>query len=265
MRERVRQNSSFVERAILAFILPGVAGAINASGFFAVGTYTSHVTGNVARIGQELAGGHLWFATRSLAFVGWFLVGAMISTFLVLYGKRVGGRPYWRPLLFECALLFVFATVNVGSEHRAHLNSFVMTSLICLAMGVQNALVTKLSGARVRTTHMTGITTDIGIETARTIDTWREGTRGMGLAASLWHLKWFWKDTELRKLRLHVAILCSFLLGATLGPLGYIFFGHIAILVPCAILALLAAFDGWVGLTAHTLGHPTDAPAPTSS
>jgi uncharacterized membrane protein YoaK (UPF0700 family) len=265
VRESLGHNRALLERAILAFILPAVAGAINASGFFAVGTYTSHVTGLVARFGDELATGHLWMAFRAVFFVGCFFSGAMISTFLVLYGKRVGGPPYWRALLFEAALLFVFATVSVGAEHRAHINSFAMTSLICVAMGVQNALVTKLSGAVIRTTHMTGITTDIGIEAARTIDTWREGTRGMGFSAALWHLKWFWQDHELRKLRLHVAILVSFLIGGTLGPLGYLAFGHVAMLAPVAVLVALAAFDGWVGLTAHGLGHSDDSPLHTSA
>jgi uncharacterized membrane protein YoaK (UPF0700 family) len=249
------------ERAILAFILPAVAGAINASGFFAIGAYTSHVTGTVARVGHELASGNLMLALRSAAFLLFFLGGAMTATFLVLYGKRIGGPPYWRPLLLECALLFVFATVNVGAEHRAHINSFEMTGLICFAMGVQNALVTKLSGARIRTTHMTGVTTDIGIEAARALDTWREGTRGMGAAASLWHLGWLWRDDELRKLRLHLAILASFLTGAALGPVLYLSFGHIAMLVPCTVLILLAAFDAWVGLTGrlHEDERPIDS------
>jgi uncharacterized membrane protein YoaK (UPF0700 family) len=245
----------------MAFILPGVAGAINASGFFAVGTYTSHVTGTVARVGDELASGNYLLALRCAAFLLFFLGGAMTSTFLVLHGKRIGGPPYWRPLLLECALLFVFATVNVGAEHGAHVNSFEMTSLICFAMGVQNALVTKLSGARVRTTHMTGVTTDIGIEAARALDTWREGTRDMGFAASLWHLGWLWRDNDLRKLRLHLTVLGSFLAGATVGPILYLSIGHVAMLAPCGALTLLAAFDGWVGLTGrlHEDDHPIDS------
>lgn len=259
MRERFRQNRALVENAILGFILPGVAGAINASGFFAVGTYTSHMTGNVATVGNQLAMGHFWLATRALIFVCSFLGGTMISTFLVLYGNRISAPPYWRPLLLECAMLLVFATVSVGSGHRALINSLTMTALLCCAMGVQNALVTNLSGARVRTTHMTGITTDIGIESARTLHTWREGTRGMGFLPSLWHLKYLWLDDELKRLRLHVAVLSSFLIGATVGPICYLLVGHIAMLVPCAVLALLAAFDAWLGLTAHSLGQPPDA------
>lgn len=259
----MRQNRALFERAILAFILPGVAGAINASGFFAVGIYTSHMTGNVARIGDEVASGQFWLATRAMIWIGSFLCGAMVATFLVLYGKRAGRRPWWRPLLLECALLFVFATVSVGSAHRAHINSLQMTALLCCAMGLQNALVTKLSGARIRTTHMTGVTTDIGIEIARAIDLWHQRTRGLGMAGKLAQLPSFRSDPELKKLRLHLAVLGSFLLGATIGPLCYLRVGHIAMLVPCAMLAGLAAFDGFIGLTAHGLGQPTDAPVQT--
>jgi uncharacterized membrane protein YoaK (UPF0700 family) len=239
MVESLRQNKALLERVILAMVLPGVAGAVNAAGFFAVGSYTSHVTGNVARIGDELASGHLWLAVRAAILVAAFFLGALISTLLILHGRRAGGSPYWRALLAECALVFVFATVSVGSEHRAHLNSLEMTALICVAMGVQNAMVTKLSGAAVRNTHMTGITTDIGIEFGRILyDLLHPEERSV---------------VQRRRLRLHVAVLVSFLSGATVGPALYLVFGHLGMLVPCAVLLALAAFDGYVGLTAHSL------------
>ena len=264
MSERPHETRALFERAILAFILPGVAGAINASGFFAVGAYTSHVTGAVARVGDELASGHLWLAARFGLFLLCFFLGAMISTFLVLYGKRSGGAPYWRPLLLECALMLIFATVNVGSESGAHLNSAQMTSLLCFAMGLQNALVTKLSGARIRTTHLTGLVTDAGIEAARTVDHWRQ--RG-GAFPSLWN------DPDLKKMRLHVAVFGSFFVGATLGPLAYLYVGHIAMLFPCAILLGLAAFDAWIGLSGQSFGvtpsepqlHPVKNPTKIST
>lgn len=223
-------------------MLPGVAGAVNACGFFAVGTYTSHVTGNVARVGDELASGHGWLAARSLVFVLSFVAGAMASTLLILYGKRSGGSPYWRPLLLECLALLVFAGANVGTAHRAQVGSLTLTSLICAAMGLQNAMVTKISGARVRTTHMTGITTDIAIESARALDALWRRRKGFEVAAT----------ADLRQLRLHAAILASFLTGAVVGPALYLSVGHIALLLPCAMLLALAGFDGWLGLTGST-------------
>ena len=163
------------ERNVLATLLPAIAGAVNASGFFAVGTYTSHMTGVVSRAGDELAQRHFWLASRSFVFLGCFMFGAMMATALVLYSRRRAEPAYWRPLLLEAAILFSFASASVGAgSHRGvHINSFTMTSLICIGMGVQNALVTKLSGARIRTTHLTGVVTDIGIEAVKAFDRWR--------------------------------------------------------------------------------------------
>jgi uncharacterized membrane protein YoaK (UPF0700 family) len=242
MRDHVDRNRALWERATLAVMLPGVAGAVNACGFFAVGTYTSHVTGNVARVGDELASGHAWLAARSFAFVLSFVAGAMASTLLILYGKRSGGSPYWRPLLLECLALLVFAAQNGGTAQRAQVDSLALTSLICAAMGLQNAMVTKISGARVRTTHMTGIATDIAIESARALDALYRRRKGVETAVT----------ADLRQLRLHAAILASFLSGAVVGPMLYLRVGHIALLLPCAVLLALAAFDGWLGLTART-------------
>jgi uncharacterized membrane protein YoaK (UPF0700 family) len=253
MRKRFDQNRPLLERLILSFVLPGIAGAINASGFFAVGTYTSHMTGLVARIGDELASGNLWLASWALLFVAAFISGAMTATAVILHAKRHGRAPYWRPLLLESALLFVFATVSVGSEHGAQLNSLEMTSLLCFAMGLQNALVTKLSGATVRTTHLTGISTDIGIETMRGLDRWWQATRGQPLSVRLLQRPQLMEDPQLRDLRRHLAIWTSFLIGATAGPALYLTIGHIAMLVPCLLLMGLAFFDGWIGLTGRTL------------
>ena len=63
----VERNREVFERVLLAAVLPGVAGAVNASGFVLVGVYTSHVSGSVARIGDEVALGHLGLAMRAAA------------------------------------------------------------------------------------------------------------------------------------------------------------------------------------------------------
>jgi uncharacterized membrane protein YoaK (UPF0700 family) len=243
--------SARAERAILVYLLPCIAGAVNGTGFFAIGTYTSHMSGNLARIGDELAAGHFSLARGVLLLVLSFLGGAMIATLLIRHARRKGGAPYWRPLVLECVILFVFATVNVSSERGAHLGSVAMTSLLCLAMGLQNALVTKLSGARLRTTHMTGVVTDIGIELARELDAWWHGGATVPLED---------RAQTRERLRLHAAVLGSFLGGAILGPFSYLAVGHIAMLLPMSILACLALFDVRVGLSAASV-----APKPVAA
>jgi uncharacterized membrane protein YoaK (UPF0700 family) len=260
--QRFLVHKANFERNVLATLLPAIAGAVNASGFFAVGTYTSHMTGIVSRAGDELAERHWWLATRAFFFLGCFIFGAMLATALVLHARKRQQPAFWRPLLLEAALLLCFASVNVGAGHRAHINSFTMTSLICIAMGVQNALVTKLSGARIRTTHLTGVSTDIGIELMKMLDRWRQISSGSTAAERLRLLALVSRDAEAKHLRLHLRILGCFLIGATLGPAFYLLVGHWSMLIPVGLICGLAAFDVRLGLGSNAAPEPPMAVPP---
>jgi uncharacterized membrane protein YoaK (UPF0700 family) len=77
-------------------------------------------------------------------------------------------------LLFgEASLLLGFFLISrqVDGSSARTLDSVAL--LLCTAMGMQNSLVTRLSGAVVRTTHLTGVVTDLGIEMARWFRFWR--------------------------------------------------------------------------------------------
>jgi uncharacterized membrane protein YoaK (UPF0700 family) len=238
------------ERNVLATLLPAIAGAINASGFFAVGMYTSHMTGLVSRAGDSFAEHQWWLGSRVLLFLGCFIGGAMTATALVLYARKRQQPAFWRPMLLEAAVLFVFASITVGSGHGrgAHLNSFAMTSILCFGMGVQNALVTKLSGARMRTTHLTGVSTDIGIELMKTVLHWHDLSAHKPLAQRLSLLPEVGAGVEAQHLRLHLRILLCFLLGATGGAALYLVVGHWSMLIPVLLLCGLAVFDLRLGL-----------------
>ena len=236
------------ERNVLATLLPAIAGAVNASGFFAVGTYTSHMTGVASLAGDELAQAHWSVALRAFAFIGCFIFGAMIATALVLHARKKRQPAFWRPLLLEALTLFGFASLTVGASGPVHVNRFTMTALICFGMGVQNALVTKLSGARIRTTHLTGVTTDIGIELMKTLYRIREAAAGRTLGGTFRSIPEVAVDAETRHLRLHLRVFFCFIAGATCGPALYLMVGHWAMLIPVAVLCGLALFDLRYGL-----------------
>ena len=174
-------------------------------------------------------------------------MSAVAAAALILQARKRRQPPFWRPLVLEAALLLCFASLGVG-EKGAHLGDFAMTSIICAAMGVQNALVTKLSGARIRTTHLTGVTTDVAIETTKLVDRWRDASPGRPLLARLRVLASLCGDANARHLRLHLRVLGCFFAGATIGPSLYLVIGHWSILIPVAFLCLLAVFDARVGL-----------------
>ena len=149
----------------LGFTLCFVAGAINAGGFLAVHQYTSHMTGIVSSMADQIALGAydlVWDGAGGLLS---FLAGAASSAMLVNYARRHQMHSeYGLPLLVEASLLLCFGVMGASLSHVEGLFVPATVMLLCFIMGLQNAVITKLSHAEIRTTHITGIVTDIGIE-----------------------------------------------------------------------------------------------------
>jgi uncharacterized membrane protein YoaK (UPF0700 family) len=111
------------------------------------------------------------------------------------------------------------------------------------SMGLQNALVTRISGAVVRTTHMTGVLTDLGMELTHLVLFLRDQLKG-----------WVSRGAEprrrhdLRRLFFHATILLSFFFGAVMGPWLFLSMGPLALMVPSLVLMSLAYLDARIGL-----------------
>ncbi len=243
----LERNRAWLETALLSAVLPGVAGAVNASGVIALGVYTSNMTGNVAHVGDELAQGHLDGASQTLLVIGFFILGAMAATALIEQAARAGRRArYLVPLLVEATLIALFALLSIHAEtaegplqgRRWRFQHQELEATLCFAMGLQNAMVTRLSGAVIRTTHLTGITTDLGIKLVRIAYATADRLRGRPATAA----------PDMKRFRLLATIWLSFLSGATVGPALYIAIGSRAMLLPVFVLLLLALFDALLGL-----------------
>lgn len=237
------KDRSFRANASLAMVLACVAGIVNAAGFFAVGTYTSHVTGNVSKVGDELAQGHTDLAVAAAALVCSFIFGAMFASLFVEGAKRLGRARYAAALLTEAAILTAFTVVSALWDPRPAWLDLLITGGLCFAMGVQNALVTRISGAVVRTTHLTGMATDIGIEMAHLVFWLREEGRGRSLTWRVRLLFGVWKNPEFGKLMLHMAIFTAFAVGAVAGPILYLRHSHLTMLLPGFLILAMVIFD----------------------
>ena len=146
----------------LGATLSFVAGATNAGGFLAVGVYTSHMTGAVSSVADNLVLGQWVLVWLGLASVLAFLGGAMTTALMVNWCLRRNLRSaFARPLLVEAALLLIFGLFGavIESKDSVLIPSTVM--LLCYIMGLQNAVITKISSAVIRTTHVTGLITDL--------------------------------------------------------------------------------------------------------
>ncbi|MGK5067476.1 YoaK family protein [Janthinobacterium sp. AD80] len=149
----------------LGCVLALVAGAVNAGGFLAIGGYTSHMTGIVSGMADDLALGNITVALAALGAWLAFVSGAAVTAIMVNWGKRRRlHSQFAASLLLEAALLLLFGLTGNYLAAMPDVLGPVTILLLCFVMGLQNAIITKISGAVIRTTHVTGLSTDIGIE-----------------------------------------------------------------------------------------------------
>lgn len=142
----------------IAVLLSLVAGIVNVSGFLAIGKLTTNVTGHFAFFIDDISRQEFTNGLIYLVYIFSFLAGAFTSGFLI---EKTTGRKVWNfllPVLLESAIL-----TGIGFFPEIFPTDVIACSLL-FAMGMQNALVTRISNAIVRTTHLTGLFTDLGIE-----------------------------------------------------------------------------------------------------
>lgn len=215
----------------LGISLAFVAGAINAGGFLAVLQYTSHMTGIVSSMADNLVLSNMAAVATGLASLVSFTAGAAYSTILINWGRHHRMRSeYAYPLLWEALLLLCFGLMgNVLESHQA-LAVPLTVLLLCFIMGLQNAIITKVSKAEIRTTHMTGIVTDIGIELGKLvyINSQKESARYKPVR------------TNWRRLALLASLLLSFFVGGAVGAVGFKSAGYVTT-IPLAVFLIVLA------------------------
>lgn len=147
----------------LATLLSLAAGFVNAAGFLAFSVLTTNVTGHAALFAERIAAQD-WQTARVVAlWMFFFLAGAFFSSLIVSRIGRNQRFSYVIPILIEMAILIAVAIFGFEYDGSLVAKEIYAGSLL-FAMGLQNSLVSIVSGSIVRTTHLTGTFTDLGIE-----------------------------------------------------------------------------------------------------
>lgn len=216
----------------LSFALAFVAGAVNAGAFVAVGLYTSHMTGIVSSLADHLALAEFALALAAVGAVLSFLLGAMVSAIMINYGRRRALHSQFAlPLLLEAVLFLLFGLMGSTLADVTWLFVPATVMLLCFTMGLQNAVITKISGAVVRTTHLTGVITDLGIELGKLVY-WNHSSH-TGSALPVF--------ADRGRLKMLSLLIVCFLGGGVLGAIGFKQIGYLATLPLAGILLLLSA------------------------
>ncbi len=208
----------------LAVLLAAVAGAINAAAFRAVGLFSGNMTGNVSSLSDYAALGNWALAATFLVVVLAFIFGAFTATVLIEAGRRRGIRGVFAyGILAEgiCLAGLGLADIFLAAFH----NTPLLVVGLSFLMGVQNAATTLISNARVRTTHISGMATDIGIATGLLLN------RAIPTAE---------RQNIRARFRLHIMTLLAFLIGGVIGVMSYRVIGGGIFLCCAGILIVIA-------------------------
>ncbi len=176
-----------------AVSLAGLAGFTNSAALQLGSLAVSHLTGSITRVSVELAEGDTRTMVPFTVVLLAFFFGAVLSGAVVSQKELGFGRRYGALLVLEAGLLAMAASLALPPTRMASL------ALAAFACGMQNALASSYRGMVVRTTHMTGIVTDLGFE----VGVWLRTRRIDG-----------------RVLRLHAPVLVAFFAGGTVGALA---------------------------------------------
>jgi uncharacterized membrane protein YoaK (UPF0700 family) len=151
----------------------------------------------------------------------------MCTAIMVNWGLRQQlSSSYSLPLLLESAALLVFGLFGAAIAAWSQLFVPITVVLLCFIMGLQNAVITKISKAEIRTTHITGLVTDLGIELGKLLYLNRSQP-GSPVRANR------------QRLRVQLSLVLGFFLGGLMGALGFKHWGYITTVPLAALLWLL--------------------------
>ena len=233
---RHRLDQHIDVKTVLHWMLLSVsAGSVNASGFVMTGRFVTHVTGFATLFGTDLASGESLAAFRVLTVPLFFLLGAMTSGLLIDRQIHHKKPPHFDWVMATSAIFLLTAAVigmtksilPLGTMPEVQ-DSYLVLALMCASSGLQNAAFTSSSGATIRTTHMTGLTTDIGLGVAR-------------LATFSPHTSEFRR--EARNVLLRAGTVSSFVVGSLVGAFFALRMQSLGLLMPASI----SAYAAWHG------------------
>lgn len=156
------KNRTVKHNVQIAIVLSFVAGIVNVTGFLSFKQLTTNVTGHFALFIYDVANFEFWKGTIYFLYIFSFLFGSFLSSLLIekfKENKRV--NIFLIPILIESLILIAIGVTS----NFIQINSYdLIVCLLLFTMGLQNSFVSKISDAVVRTTHLTGLFTDLGID-----------------------------------------------------------------------------------------------------
>ncbi len=209
----------------IASLLSFVAGIVNIAGFLAVQRLTTNVTGHFAYLIDEVFRFEWWQGFIYFLYIFFFFLGSFVSNFLIeLISKSNKKLSFTIPVFIEASILILLAFTGNMLIHRT---PDLLAFCLLFVMGLQNSLVTTISNSTVRTTHLTGLFTDLGIE----------------LSQLFFYVQKQQRSKLYSSIRLRLTIISFFFFGGIVGGIFYSYINLSILGVAGVVLFFAIAYD----------------------
>lgn len=219
------KTRTFSHNIRIASLLSFVAGIVNVAGFLSVQRLTTNVTGHFAFFVDEVFKLHFTESFVYFLYILFFFLGSFVSNLLVeIISRKSEHYIYIIPTIIESVILF---TVGIFGETLIATDYNLIAFILLFAMGLQNSLVTRISDAVVRTTHLTGLFTDLGIE----------------LSQLFFYKTKEQKDKLTSTIKLRLRIIIFFFIGGVFSGVFYSYLELYVLIIPAIMLIIGLFYD----------------------
>jgi uncharacterized membrane protein YoaK (UPF0700 family) len=221
MLKRSKADRTLKQNLMLASSTAMVSGMTNVVGLMAFLAFSSNITGHVANLSKHIVEQNFDQIVLFLIWLFMFFAGAFLSNFII---KSLEDKSYYRahsiPVIIEIIVLLFVAIYGNNFYHETQREREVVISVLLFSMGLQNSLVSIISGGLIKSSHLTGLFTDLGGEVAEWI-----------------HPKTEKSETVRNKIYIRLTVLGFYILGGIIG--GYFFNLYEFAIFYCVPLILL--------------------------
>lgn len=163
MLRQAKEERTLKENLMLASSTAFVSGVTNVVGMIAFLAFTTNITGHVANLAKHIVEQNY---REIIVFLIWLLLffgGAFLSSFIVKSLKHISNyKAHAAPVIIEIAVLLFVAIYGHNFYEETKLEREIVIGAIIFSMGLQNSLVSVISGGLIKTSHLTGLFTDLG-------------------------------------------------------------------------------------------------------
>lgn len=228
MLKKFSNSRTLADNMRLGSLTAFSAGMVNVTSIFIFFAFTSNVTGHYAILAQEIAKGNWYQAAVVFLWIGLFFFGNFTSNLFIINNHSLRGRylAHAIPLILEI-LCLLFVGIYLEYYYSDTLKETeIMVGTMLFAMGLQNGLTASISNSTVKTTHLTGLTTDLGI------------------LFSMLTKKEYRESIEVKaKTKLLLTIMISYMTGGVTAGLVYLYVGNFVFYAVSIVLGIVILYD----------------------